>query len=180
MKVTLTSDVTKKEYSGDEFESVLAEMKSDEEKFLKEAEKQKLEEEKSLAKAEQNKALTAQKKELCQKIDQSFKNIESAEQRYDKIYEEAQKAVKEARAEAEKIVNKAIADGREKLRNQNDEIVKAQKEHQSLILEYKNSFGRPYTKIYELSDEEAKKEYERMIHHFNTLFDTWFPFRLHF
>lgn len=153
MKIELTSDITGQKYTGETYEAALENLQKAEKEF---AEAKQLEEEK-------NKALTVEKKNLCKEIEDCKAAIT-----------QARDARKELENSIQKEYDKLIKNYSESYKKLKEDEINARRAYINKLQEYEDKYSRSYT--LKLSGEDARKEFNRYMEEFNSIWNSFFRF----
>lgn len=104
--------------------------------------------------------VSKRKKELANRIEEAEKKISEANKLYDI-----------AKETATSIINEANKKAKELLTNAQEELKKAGAEKFNAVREFNKEFGTYTTTI---TGEKAAEDFEKIIRHFNNIFDTMF------
>ena len=161
MKIELTSEVTGKKYTGENYNELLAQMSKDDAEFHEaEAKRFQKEVEEKAEKAKAIQKVDAEKRELCKTIEVAKKDIENA--RENRIAKEK---------EAQEYINKAIQNVQEGLKKARQDELECRKKYADLLDEYERKYNRSYTRF--LTGKEAEEEFNKFLKEFN---DFLWPF----
>lgn len=160
MKIEITSEVTGRKFSGENYDEVLSRCKEDDVKYRKEQEA------KRIAKEAHDKEVAKAASERSKKKKELADEVEAAETKLN----EAWKLLDEKNKEAREIVRKAKEQASTLVKPYEDAVNEANERKWEAIRNYNSQFGA-YGVQY--TDERALNEYNRFTDYINKVFNSF-------